>query len=528
MQPLPGARTGGPRSLAHVILLNPSYPSRLNDRGSLDVPEIRVGAATLPLLSALVRRCRPGCEILMYDEIGTPVDLDRIDRCPRERSLVLMSVRTTLAAEARAWSERLRKMGFAVVIGGPHASACLEEVAGYASAAVHGEAEVHLASVIDAFEAGRIEASTRPGLRFESDANCDMRESPPPDLHLYRHSRTYMQPGTLEFGRGCQYRCSFCASTNLYTRGLRHKAVDQVIAEIGSLPVYPGGFRVWFFGDDNFASVHGRARELATAIGRAFPRAHWGCAITSASAGDGALLDALVAGGMRTVFVGFDSIVQDSLTATNKNVAPASRFRPLIANLKSRGIFVIAALVFGFDHDRTGVFADTLRWALDSGVDVLNLNVARPYPSSPMYEQLRRERRLLRDPWWLQPFEERLAMVHGLTANLAGVMTAYLPCHMTPRDLAEGTLWVGQEFYRARHTIPRLLRNARSPASLVVDALTNYFYAREYRSFTPVADPARAADASRGSRRPDAVPLPAGPLRAARGAAFGRRRRDPP
>ena len=61
------------------------------------------------------------------------------------------------------------------------------------------------------------------------------------------------------------------------------------------------------------------------------------------------------------------------------------------------------------------MFSDTLRWALDTGVDIVNLNVARPYPSTPMYAQLKREGRLTHDPWWLMPQDVRLEMVHGLT-----------------------------------------------------------------------------------------------------------------
>jgi radical SAM superfamily enzyme YgiQ (UPF0313 family) len=298
-----------------------------------------------------------------------------------------------------------------------------------------------------------------------------------------------MQQSTVEFSRGCQYKCSFCASTNLYTDGLRHKSVPQVLDEIEALPAYPGGTRVWFFGDDNFASVHAKTKELSLAIGRRFPRASWGCAMTIASAADGALLDALVAGGMRYVFIGFDSIVQESLDSTNKGVSKAAQFATLIDNMKRRGIFIIAALVFGFDHDKPRVFADTLKWTRDTGVDILNLNVARPYPSSPFYAQLRDEGRLTCDPWWLQPFDRRLDMVHGLTANLAGVMTTYEPRHMSARQAAEGTLWLGQEFYRLKTSVPRLFRNARGLTSLIVDGLTNYFYAREYRTFVPVHEP---------------------------------------
>jgi radical SAM superfamily enzyme YgiQ (UPF0313 family) len=477
--------------LTNVVIINPSFPSRRNARGTIDLPAVRVGAVTLPLLAALVHRLRPDCSVRIYDEIATPVDLAHLDRCTRETTLVLMTALTTTAYEARAWSQRIQRMGFAVVIGGPHASAVPEEVAGYANAAVHGEAEVHLPAIIQAFEAGVLTRQTRPGLVFRSDATADLALSPKPEFHLYRYSRNYMQQCTLEFSRGCPYGCNFCASTNLYTRSVRHKTIGQVLAEIDALPVYPGGRRVWFFGDDNFASVHARAKELAHAIGRSFPRSFWGCAMTIASAADTSLLDALVAGGMRYAFVGFDSIVQESLDASNKRAARVKQFNSLIGDMKQRGIFIVAALVFGFDHDRPRVFADTLRWARDSGVDILNLNVVRPYPSSPVYTQLRNEERLLADPWWLEPYERRVEMVHGLTANLANVMTTYRPRHMTARDLTEGTLWVGQEFHSLRLALPRMMRNAGSLASLVVDGMTNHSYSRHFQSFVPVGDPAR-------------------------------------
>lgn len=484
--------TAPPRArLTHACVINVSYPTRLNGRGAVDVPEMTVGAATLPLLVSLVRRLRPDCRIRMWDEIGTPIDFDHVDGLPRETTLMLLSVRTNLAYEARELGRRLRGMGFAVVMGGPHVSACLDEVASYSNAAVHGEAENHLAQVIEAFEARAFDAATLPGLQFKSSQVLDLETSPIPERGLYRHSRTYMHPGVLEFGRGCQFRCSFCASNNLYTDTLRHKSVGQVLAEIATLPEHPGGFRFWFFGDDNFGSSHPRAKELARAIGRRYPKARWGSAMTIASANDGELLDALAAGGMRYVFIGFDSVVQESLAETRKTLARTKHFSPLVAELKKRGIFIVAAIVFGFDADRPDVFRRTLDWALESGVDVVNLNVLRPYPSSPMYPQLREEGRLLADPWWLQPFEERLAMVHGLTANVSGVMTAFRPRHMSPLQLAEGTLWVGQEFYRLKNTLPRLIRNTSSLPTMVVDALTNYFYAREYRSYAPIAAPVR-------------------------------------
>src|SRR5215470_8370249 len=96
--------------LTHACAINVSYPTPANGRGDVAVPEMRVGAATLPLLVALVRRLRPDCRIRMWDEIGTPTDFDHLDGLPRETTLILFSVRTNLAHEARRLAGQLMGM----------------------------------------------------------------------------------------------------------------------------------------------------------------------------------------------------------------------------------------------------------------------------------------------------------------------------------------------------------------------------------------------------------------------------------
>ncbi len=480
--------------LRYAVLVNPSYPSVRNDRGPDEAPDMLIGAATLPLIGALISKLRPGCEYRIYDEIGTPVDFAWVDGLPREETLVLLSVRSSLAYDARNLSQCFRDLGFAVVMGGPHVSACVEEVRGYANAAVHGEAELHLGDVVAAFEAGQFRCDTLPGLTFERRGeNADLSRTPMPERSLYCTHRSWMNPGVIEFGRGCQYQCSFCASTNLYTNIIRHKPIQQVVDEIRELPARLGVVRSFFFGDDNFAASHKHTRALCRAIGEQLPRVRWGCAMTIASARDESLLDDMVAGGLRYAFIGFDSVVQASLDQTRKTLCRAEHFSPLVDALRKRGVFVLAALVFGFDYDGPDSFEQTLDWALETGVDGLNLNVLRPYPSSPTYQMLRREGRLLVDPWWLQPHERRRELVHHLTNNLSSAMTTFQPKRMSPRELTEGTLWLGQQFYATRRVIPRILKNWRGVSTLIIDTLINQTYGKQYRSLVPVRQPATRA-----------------------------------
>lgn len=475
--------------LLHAILINVSYPTIINKRGVISIPEMPIVATTLPLLAALVHLYRPDCEVRSYDEIGTPVDFDYIDGLPRENTLILMSVRTTLAYEAYKMSAMFQKRNFVVVMGGPHVSACQEEAAQHANGAVHGEAEVHMKDIIDAFESEVIKSNTLPGICFRSDKNCDLSHSPIPEIEVYKSSKTFMQPGVIEFSRGCHNRCSFCASSNLYAKTVSFKSIGQVIAEISTLPVYMGGRRFWFFGDDNFTTSHEKAIKLSIEIKRHYPTSRWGCAMTIVSARDPRLLDAMAEGGLRYVFIGFDSILQGSLADAHKIAAKAVQFEKLVKEIKKRDIHIVAAMVFGFDNDDLSVFQKTLSWSLETGVDQLNLNVLRPYPSSPLYQRLRQEGRMLYDPWWLQPVDTRMDMVYGLSPNISGIMTTFRPKNMTSRELAEGTLWLGREFYKMKNVVPRILKNFKNCTTLFVDILANYYYAKEFRAAQKITAP---------------------------------------
>ncbi|MDH3976641.1 MAG: radical SAM protein [Deltaproteobacteria bacterium] len=468
--------------LKHAILINVGYPTPINKRGIYDVPELHIAAITLPLLASLIRDIRSDCTVRIYDELGTHIDMDYIDNLPRSNTIIFISVKTPLAYDAKHLFKVFNELKFTVVMGGPHVSSCLNEVIHYTNVAVHGEAEVHMENVIKSFESGLFDYNTLPGLQFKSKKNSNFLQSPLPDRHLYKHSMKYMFPGVIEFSRGCQYRCSFCASTNLYTDKVIHKSIDQVLLEIKTLPKFYRKFQTWFFVDDNFCSSHRKTKDLSLAIGRNFPEARWGCAMTIMSARDTELLDAMVAGGMRYVFIGFDSIVQSSLEHTRKSGSKTREYSILINELKKRNVFIIAAIVFGFDQDNSDIFKNTLEWAKNSGVDALNLNVLRPYPNTPLYNDLKQQNRLIFDPWWQQPLETRMEMVQNNTYNLAGTMVTYKPKNMSAKELTHGTLWVGQEFYKPTIAIPRIIKNYSQITNFTIEAIMNYGYHNEYKS----------------------------------------------
>ena len=180
----------------------------------------------------------PDVDVRFYD--------DRMEEIPFDEptDLVAISVETYTARRAYQIASEYRRRGVPVVMGGFHPTLCPDEVAEYADSVVVGEAEGIWPRLIDDFRHGRMEpmyraerpAVTRGGLR--------------PDRRIFRGKR-YLPIGLVEAGRGCHFKCDFCAVQAMFNSTQTRRPLDRVIAEIASIR---DSRKLFFFVDDNITS----------------------------------------------------------------------------------------------------------------------------------------------------------------------------------------------------------------------------------------------------------------------------------
>ena len=87
-------------------------------------------------------------------------------------------------------------------------------------------------------------------------------DSLPPRRDLIDNKR-YWSPNSVQTSRGCPHDCNFCSVTAFNGHRVRMRAVDDVLAEVESLP--RNNFirkKVVPFVDDNIAASQRRAKEL--------------------------------------------------------------------------------------------------------------------------------------------------------------------------------------------------------------------------------------------------------------------------
>ncbi|MGH8046322.1 MAG: B12-binding domain-containing radical SAM protein, partial [Chthoniobacterales bacterium] len=179
----------------------------------------------------------PDIELKFYD--------DRMEVVPFDEptDLVAISVETYTAKRAYQIASEYRRRGVPVVMGGFHASLCPDEVARYAEAVVIGEAEKLWPQVLDDARYGKLEkfyrSSDRPSLLGLK-----------PDRSIFRGKR-YLSIGLVEAGRGCHFKCDFCAVQTIFNSTQTRRPIDEILAELRALKRTK---KLFFFVDDNITS----------------------------------------------------------------------------------------------------------------------------------------------------------------------------------------------------------------------------------------------------------------------------------
>lgn len=378
-----------------------------------------------PLPAATVAGLTPDdVDVRFYD--------DRMEKIPVDEptDLVAISVETYTARRAYQIASDYRQRGVPVVMGGFHAMLCPEEVADYAEAVVIGEAEEIWPGLIDDARHGTLKkiyrAPKRPSLQGVK-----------PDRSIFEGKR-YLPIGLVEAGRGCHFKCDFCAIQTAFERTQTRRPVEDIIAELEALRAQKRRF--FFFVDDNITSNMNEAKELYEAL---IPlKIRWVSQASINAAHDEEFLDLIKRSGCEGLLIGFESLNPDNLKAMGKGFnTMKGGFEEALANLRRYGIKLYLTFVFGYDEDRLESFSETVEFARRHKIYIGAFNHLTPFPGTPLYHRLEAEGRLLYDAWWLDP-DYRYNMI------------PFQPRHMSPEELRLGCL----EARRAFYSLPSILR----------------------------------------------------------------------
>lgn len=318
--------------------------------------------------------------------------------------LVVIQVYITNAFRAYRLADRYRRRGAYVCLGGLHPTSLPEEAAPHADSLFLGPGEATFPAFLADYAAGH------PKPRYASAVRT-LEGIPPVRRDLIQRHR-YFVPNSIVVTRGCPHHCSFCYKDAFFEGGKTFytQAVDEALAEIDRLP----GRHLYFL-DDHLLGNKRFAEALFEGM-RGMNRVFQGASTVDAIL-KGDLVEQAARAGLRSLFVGFETLAPANLHAANKPQNLGKSYDAAIQRLDSLGVMVNGSFVFGLDHDDPDVFDRTVEWGVSRGLTTATYHVLTPYPGTVQFKQMEAAGRILHRNWDLYDTRHVVYETRGLTAQ---------------------------------------------------------------------------------------------------------------
>src|SRR3954464_1786208 len=365
-------------------------------------------------LATLAAYLNPDDVAVIADEHVQPLPVDDTP------DIVVIQVYITNAYRAYRIADRYRARGVFVALGGLHVTSLPDEAAPHADAIFLRPGEQPSPRCLEDFRAGR-------RVRVYRSTDGRSLERVPPVRRDLIARRNYLVPNSIVVTRGCPQHCDFCYKDAFFSggRSFYTQRVDDALAEIERLP----GRHLYFLddhllGDPRFAAALFRGMR---GMNRLFQGA---ATVDSILRGD--LIEKAAEAGLRSLFVGFETLTPGNLLRSGKRQNLGRDYSAVTARLHALGIMINGSFVFGMDDDDRDVFRRTVDWAIDHGITTATFHIQTPYPGTGLHARLDAEGRITTRDWDL--YDTRHVV--------------FRPARLSPRALKDGYDWAYREFYR--------------------------------------------------------------------------------
>jgi radical SAM superfamily enzyme YgiQ (UPF0313 family) len=399
-------------------------------------------------LATLAAYLRDDDVVVVQDEHVERLDLDDTP------DLVVIQVYITSAARAYRIADHYRRRGAHVALGGLHVTSLPDEAALHADTIFIGPGEDTWPKFLDDYRRGEPQ-------RAYASTERTLAHVPPIRRDLIKR-RLYLVPNSIVVSRGCPHVCDFCYKDAFFEGGKSFytQTVDAALAEIDRLP----GRHLYFLDDHLFG-----APKFAAALfdGMRGMGRLWQAAGTINSILAPGLLEKAVAAGLRSLFVGFETLDTANLLEQRKFQNLRRDYAAAVRRLHDLGVMINGSFVFGMDGDDRTVFRRTVDWAIEHGIETATFHILTPYPGTALHRRIAAAGRITIDDWDL--YDTRHAV--------------FVPARMTGAQLEAGYWEAYRDFYRWGS----ILRGAAAHDDAIA-GIRHFAYAAGWKKFEPLWD----------------------------------------
>lgn len=384
-------------------------------------------------------------ELEIIDQHVETLDIDD------EPDLVIIQVYITNAYRAYRIADHYRRKGVFVILGGLHVTSLPQEASTHADAIFLGPGEYTFAEFLNDFR----NKQTKP---VYYSSRRDLDSLPPVRRDLIKRE-LYLVPNSIVVSRGCPHHCNFCYKDAFFKGGKSFytQKVDHALSEIERLP----GRHLYFL-DDHLLAHNRFARSLFDGM-KGMNRLFQGASTVDAIM-RGDLIEKAVDAGLRSIFIGFETLSSNNLVSSNKSQS-ISKYMQAIKRLDDLGVMINGSFVFGLDSDSKDVFKRTVDWAIEQGITTSTFHIATPYPGTKFYQEMEQQGRILTKDWKL--YDTRTPV--------------FKPTLMSTNELKSGYDWSYKSFYKWSSIF-----NASLQHNDLKHGMKHFCYAAGWKKFEPL------------------------------------------
>ncbi len=429
-----------------VLLISPPF----GEKGQMS-KGLPIAPPVLEYLTGLTNQVRPDIKVELIDANKEPFDPERTDA-----DLIGFTVLTPQSPWVYMMSDKLRKLGRKVVLGGIHITALPDEAAQHADSIVLGESEYIWKGLLDDAESGRMKQV------YEGEFP-ELTELPRPVTNLWNTKYVY---GYFQTSRGCPFSCTFCSVHKFFGGKVRMRPIDEVVKEVAA-----SKWRLFWGIDDNIWGVNvPKTIELYKEMGKNVRGKWWfgsGDIKSVQHPRSHELLTSARKAGLTAVLVGWESNNLSSLEEYKAVTKQGRERRDAIKKIRDYGIEVMLFIMVGGRQDTREDFEGIFRLCEELKVSAHPV-MTTPFPGTELYDIYK-------------PY-----LIDGLDWNsYDGNRAVYEHPTMSPRDREEAIIKLRSDLF----SVPKILQRISQiswrgfPMSHITSWMVQYPQGRAFKQY---------------------------------------------